>query len=129
MSKIENLDQLRAEIRRMKSLAQQQERQINSDISGIREDLRPENIFWNALSSLTGIKMNKSELFKDGLAIGLSLLFQRFVMKTEKKMENKVYDFVDSIFDRVKNLVNKFAGSEAKRSERKEAKEDFMKEE
>src|SRR6185369_12539978 len=96
MNKIENLDQLRAEIRRMKSLAKLQEQQIKNDVQGIREDLKPENIFWNAITSLTGIKMNKSEFFQDGIAYGLSLLLQRFVLKTEKKVESKVYDFVDS---------------------------------
>lgn len=126
MNQIENIVQLRSEIGRLKKVAKEQEQVIKNDIKEIRENLRPENIFWNSLSSFTGIKMNKEEFFKDGIAYGLSLILQRFILKTEKKVENNVYDFVDSIFDRVKNLVHKFSGSEARRSERKEASEDYV---
>ena len=126
MKKIENIEQLRAEIERLKIIATQQEKQLKNDFKEIREDLRPENLLWNTLSSLTGIKMSKNEFFKDGIAFGLSLILQRFVLKTEKKVEGKVYDFVDTIFERVKNLVNKFTNHDAKRSERREEKEDFI---
>lgn len=124
MNKMENVNQLHAEIARLKKIAKVQEQQIKSDLKEIREDLRPEAIFWNTLSSVTGIKMNKSEFFKDGIVYGISMMVQRFVLKTEKKMENKAYDFVDSIFERVKNLVNKFTNADAKRGERKEAGEE-----
>ncbi|MCX6292209.1 MAG: hypothetical protein NT126_10660 [Bacteroidetes bacterium] len=126
MKKIENLHELRAEISRMKGVAKQQELQIKKDLSEIRDDLRPENILWNSLSSLTGIKINRNEFLKDGIAYGISLFIQRFILKTEKKMENKVYDFMDSLFERVKSFVNKFTGADAKRSERNEGKDDFI---
>ena len=126
MKKIENIHQLRAEIDRLKIAAKQQEAQLRNDVKEIREDLKPENLLWNSLSSLTGIKINKNEFFKDGIAYGLSLIIQRYILKTEKKMENKVYDFVDGLFDRVKNIVSKFTNHDARRSERKEAKEDFI---
>ena len=124
MNKMENVNQLHAEIARLKKIAKVQEQQIKSDLKEIREDLRPEAIFWNTLSSVTGIKMNKSEFFKEGIVYGISMMVQRFVLKTERKMENKAYDFVDSIFERVKNLVNKFTNADAKRGERKEAGEE-----
>ena len=124
MKKIENLDQLRSEITRLKINVKQQEGQLKNDLKGIREDLKPGNLVWNALSSLTGIKMSKSEFFKDGIVYGLSLILQRFILKTEKKVEHQAYDFIDSIFDRVKNLVNKFTNQDAKRSERHEERKD-----
>jgi hypothetical protein len=126
MKKIENIHELRAEIDRLKVVTKEQERLIKNEFKEIREDLKPENILWNSLSSITGIKMNKNEFFKDGIAYGLSLIIQRFILKTEKKVENKVYDFVDTIFERVKNIVNRFTNHDAKREERKEAKEDFI---
>ncbi len=126
MKKIENTGDLRSEIARLKIVAKQQELKIKSDLKEIREDLKPENLLWNSFSSLTGIKVNKNEFFKDGIAYGLSLILQRFVLKTEKKVEGKVYDFVDTIFDRLKNLVNKFTNHDAKRSERQEANDDFI---
>ena len=126
MNQIENIFQLRNEISRLKNVAKEQEQAIKNDIKDIREDLKPENIFWNTLSSMTGIKMYKEEFFKDGIAFGLSLILQRFVLKTEKKIEHKVYDFVDSIFERVKNIVHKFSSPEARQSERKKAAEDVV---
>jgi hypothetical protein len=123
MNKIENLEQLRAEISRMKTVAKNQEAVIKSDLKNIREDLKPGNIFKNIISSLTGIRLNKDDFFKDGIAYGLSLIIQRYILKTEKKMENKIYSVVDSIFDRVKNFVNKFTTADAKRSERNEEKD------
>lgn len=126
MQQIENLEQLRSEISRVKAIAKNQERQIKNDLKDIREDLKPENILWNAVSSFTGIKINKNDFFKDGIAYGLSLIIQRYILKTEKKVENKIYTAVDSIFERVKSFVNKFTSAEAKRSERKEEREDFF---
>jgi len=126
MKKIENLEQLRVEITRLKVVAKQQEAQLKNDVKEIREDLKPENILWNAISSWTGIKVNRNEFFKDGIAYGLSLIVQRFILKTEKKVEEKAYDFVDGIFDRVKNVVNRFTNHEAKREQRKSEKEDFI---
>jgi hypothetical protein len=124
MKQIENLEQLRAEISRVKAIAKTQEAQIKNDLKGIREDLKPENIFWNAVSSFTGIKINKNEFFKDGIAYGLSLIIRRYILKTEKKAENKIYTVIDSVFERVKTFVNRFAGADAKRQERKEERED-----
>jgi len=126
MKRIENVEQLRAEISRLKIVAKQQEAQLRSDVSEIREDLKPENLLWNSLTSLTGIKVNRNEFFKDGIAYGLSLIIQRYILKTEKKLESKAYDFVDGIFDRVKNIVSKFTNHDAKRGERREAKDDFI---
>lgn len=120
MTKIENTDQLHAEIARLKIVAEIQEDQLKNDLKEIREDLKPGNLVWNALSSLTGIKMSKSEFFKDGIVYGLSIILQRFILKTEKKVEHKAYDFVDSIFERVKNMVNKFTSQDAKRDERED---------
>lgn len=125
MNQFENISQLRAEINRLQQTRKKLELDIKTDLKGIREDFRPENIFWNALSSFTGVRMSKDEFFKDGIAFGLSLLLQRFVLKTEKKMENKVYDFIDALFDRIKNLVSKVTGAQAKRGERKETASDF----
>jgi hypothetical protein len=118
MNKIKNLDQLQSEIKNLRNLTKQQELQIKNDLMEIREDFRPRNILLNALSSISGIKINKKEFLQGGIAGGLSVLIQRFVLKAEKKMENKIYDFVDSILDKANNLVNKFAGHDARRSER-----------
>ena len=120
MTKIENLEQLQDEIKKLRELAKKQELQIKNDLFEIRDDLKPQNILLNALSSLTGIKINKKEFFQEGILSGLSLFLRRFVLKTEKKMENKFYDVVDGMLDKFKSLVNKFAGPDARRAERRD---------
>jgi len=120
MSKIENMDQLQSEIKRLRVISKQQEIQIKDDLMEIREDLKPHNIFLNALSSILGINLKKKEFFQDGIARGISVFIQRFILKAERKMENKIYDFVDTVLEKLKDVVNKFAGPEAKRRERRE---------
>ena len=120
MNKIENIQQLRYEISHLRNVAKKQEQQIKNDLQGIKEDLKPANLVWSTLSSITGIKMNRSEFFKDGIAFGISMLLQRFVLKTEKKMEHIIYDFVDSLINRIKKYMEKFTNPEAKRKEREE---------
>lgn len=120
MSKIENIQQLRYEISHLRNIAKKQEEQIKNDLQGIKEDLKPANLVWSALSSITGIKMNRSEFFKDGFAFGLSMLLQRFVLKTEKKVEHLIYDFIDSLVNRIKHYTDKFTNPEAKRKERED---------
>ncbi|MEY4593649.1 MAG: hypothetical protein RIQ47_59, partial [Bacteroidota bacterium] len=73
-NKISNIDQLQAEIHRLKSVEAEQLAAIKKDVRDVRESLRPENILVNALSSMTGIKINKSEFLKNGIAMGLSLV-------------------------------------------------------
>jgi hypothetical protein len=126
IKKIENIQQLRTEINLLKASARQQELRLKNDVKEIREELKPENLIWNSLSSLTGVHINKSEFFRDGIAYGISLIIQRFFLKTEKKMENKVYGFVDMLFEKVKSIVNKFTNQETRQSERREEKEDFI---
>ncbi len=126
MKQIENLEQLRTEISRMKAIAKGQEQQIRNDLKSIREDLKPENIFWNAFSSITGFKMKKGDFLKDGITYGISYIIQRFILKTERKMENKIYSVIDSVFNRLKSMLNRFSGAEAKRAERQAEKEDFF---
>ena len=93
MNKIENAEQLRTEIYRLKNIASQQQEQIKNDVKAIREDLKPENIIWNTLSSITGIKINKSDFFKEGIAVGIYVLIQRFILKKERNIQKENLNF------------------------------------
>lgn len=105
---IHTIDQLHGEIARLSALAKDQEQRIKEDVKQIREELRPENLAVSALSAITGIRLNRNEFLKKGFSVGIGLLLQRFVFKTESKLEQKVYHWLDFAFDRLKNLVNKF---------------------
>lgn len=118
MKKIENVDQLEAEIARLKGISAEQKKMLKNDFFEIRESFKPVNLLVNGLSSVTGVKMEGNELLKDGLAYGLSVVLQRYVLKTERKMEKKVYEFVDSVIERVKAFIEKFTSHDAKRNER-----------
>ena len=118
MKRIKNITQLNAEIARLKGKLAEQEDGLRNDLEEIKESLKPANLLVNTLSSITGVKISSNEFLKDGFAYGLAVLFQRFISKSEKKMEQTVYEFVDTIIDKIKKLMEKFTSSEAKKSER-----------
>ena len=120
MSRIENVAQLHAEIARLKGKVKEQEKDLRNEMFELKDKLKPVNLLVSTLSGLTGIKISGKEFMKDGIAIGLALLAQRFILKTERKLEHKVYDFIDSLMDKVRVFMEKFAGPEARRSERRQ---------
>lgn len=124
MNKIESSEQLKAEIDRLEALAKQQEAGLRVRISTIREQFKPENILLNTLSNITGIKINKSEFLKNGIAFGLSMVLQRFVFKTETSIERKIYGWVDELFDKLKGFINKVSKAGAVGSEKIEEEKD-----
>jgi len=123
MKKIETREQLQAEISRLETLAKNQEEDLRKQLREVRNQFRPENMAINALSSLTGIKINKNEFLKNGIAVGLSLVLQRFIFKTETNLERKIYSWVDELFDKAKSIINKFSKTGAVGSERIEKEE------
>ncbi|MFM2136347.1 MAG: hypothetical protein RL021_1747 [Bacteroidota bacterium] len=115
---IRSLEELRGRIRQLKSEASEQELQIRSDYDRIKEEFRPENILMNALAKMTGININRSEFFRNGIAVGISLVLKRFIFKTENSFEKKVYSWIDSFFDRIRDVANKFTKSGSVRAEK-----------
>ncbi len=119
MDKVENIQQLHAEINRLKNVAKQQELDIKYNWINVKESLQPATLIWNGISNLTGINMNKQEFFKDGIAYGVSLFIQRFILKSERNMEKRVYNVVDGLFDRIRGVMRNFTNAQARREERK----------
>jgi hypothetical protein len=108
MSNIHNITGLRAEISRLQNQAKEQEQLLKNDLLQIREKLKPANLLSNAFTSVTGIKFGKNNLFKDGVAIGLSLLLQRYIFKTERKIESKLIDYLGQILEKIKQTIHSF---------------------
>jgi len=106
---IKNLKELRAEIRIAKRDVKEQEESLLLHLRNVRESLKPKNILLRVLSSVSGIQIEKSTFFKNGISFGLSLFLQRFIFKTEKNVERKIYHWLDSLFDGVKSVINKFS--------------------
>ena len=120
MSKINNITELRSEILRLQKQEKEQREKLKNGVKEIPEELKPANLFMNFISSLFGVHVEKNEFLKDGIAFGISLIIQRFILKTEKKFENKIYDWVDTMVKRIKHFMNRFTEPSARREERKE---------
>lgn len=121
MSRINNMEELKAEIARLRKVSEEQKQQLKNDVKEIGESLKPANLFFSFLSSVTGIHIDKNEFLKDGIAYGISLLIQRYILKAEKKVEHKIYEWVDTVFVKIKDFMNRHTDSSSRREERKEA--------
>lgn len=123
MAEIRNQQELHAEITRLKEKSASLEKELKSDIAQLKEDIKPVNLLLSAISSITGIKINRNEMFKEGFAYGISLLVQRFVLKTERKFEDQIYDWVDKLFEKIKTWLNHFVSHRVKAEERQERRD------
>src|SRR4051812_18198976 len=95
-TKIENIAQLKAELSRLQSVAKKQEEIINDNLHRVHESLKPENIIRSLFGRLTGSDFGKKSVLRDGIMRGLSLLFHRFILRTEARAEEKVFDLLAS---------------------------------
>jgi hypothetical protein len=116
--RISNKNDLKNEIRRLRALSQSQEKQLLEAINQMTESLKPENLLLKSFSSLTGININKDEFLKNGFKVGISLILQRYLLKKEILFERKLYDWMDSIFNRVRSYTSKFSNVRAERMEK-----------
>jgi hypothetical protein len=107
MARIENREQLRAELAKLKAEAELQEQKIKLNFERVQEDLKPENIIHNSFSRITGIDLKGKGLFHDALKFGLSAVLQRFIFKTEHKVEEKIWDLIGAAAERFKDLFKK----------------------
>lgn len=88
---ITNRAELRQEVRRLRQEVKEQEKGLREEVKSIREQLQPQHLLINALSAATGIRIDKNEFLRNGLAVGLSMVLQRFIFKSETTIENKIY--------------------------------------
>lgn len=105
-NKISNSAELREQIKLLQEKAILQENILRQDIAEIREQLRPKNIFWNTIASITGIKLNANDMLSGGFIAGLLLILKKFISKTESKAEDKVYGFTDKVFERIRKFLS-----------------------
>lgn len=120
MTKIENINQLRAEIERMEGVCKQKEEKLKAGLQQIQEDLNPLNLLFKTISSISGVKINRKDFMKDGIGFGISLFLQRLILKAEKVVENKVYDVVDTAVERLKKFMSKVVDPSERRRARME---------
>jgi hypothetical protein len=115
---IQNIDQLQAEVVRLKNECDAGEKLVREDLATLRNDLKPSNILLNIISGVTGIRFNADALGKGGILYGLSLLLQRLMLKAEKKAEDTAYGLIDVLFKRIQDFVHRHTSHDARRDER-----------
>ena len=106
-NKIENRSDLRAEIYRLKLAAREQEDIINRNLNNVRESLRPENVFRSFISRFLGIDPLKKGTLYEIMKNAISLYLKRVFAKTEYKAEEKIFDFLDTAIERIRNYFKK----------------------
>lgn len=120
MGNIESMNQLRSEIAALRMKSADQEKQIRQTAGVLREELRPINLMWSALSSLTGIHFKDGNPLREGIFKGVSSFFQRIILKAEKDLEEKAYDVVDRLFDKMGDFVNNMTDAKTRREQRQD---------
>ena len=108
IKKIENISELRLEIKRLRELSKVQEEVIREDVADIKESLKPKNILMDALESITGLKFDKKSIFENGLSAGLLLLVKKYISKAESKAEDTVYEIADRVFEKIRHFISKY---------------------
>ena len=116
-AKINSREDLRKEIRRLSAACEQNEKQIRADFSSLTEELQPKHLVISLLSSLTGIRISKDDFLRNGIFIGLGLLAQKFLLKKELHLEQKIYGWMDGIFEKIRHYTHKFNNVGADRIE------------
>lgn len=111
MSKISTIEDLRAEIARLRIAAGEQEELIRKDTAAIREQLKPMNIVMNTLTSLTGVQLSKSMFVNNGFVFGLSLMVQRLLLKTENQVAEQVHRWTEALIGKINDFMNKHSGN------------------
>ena len=111
MSKISSIEDLRAEIARLRTVATEQEELIRTDTAAIREQLKPMNIVMNTLTSLTGVQLSKSMFVNNGFVFGLSLMLQRLLLKTENQVAEQVHHWTEALIAKINDFMSKHSGN------------------
>ena len=109
MAKISTIDDLRSEIIRLRSVAENQEKLIRKDVADLREQWKPMNILVRTVSSLTGVQVSKSMFVNNGFVFGLSLVLQRLLLKAENQVSEKVHEWTDALIRKINDFISRHA--------------------
>jgi hypothetical protein len=107
MGKIENIRELKSELAKLRAEAELQEQKINYNFQQFRESLRPENILKNFFSGLISKNTEGKNIVMRVINFAISLFLQRMAIRTEHKVEEKIFEAIGSIVERFKNLFRK----------------------
>ena len=107
MKTIENKNQLRREIVKLKGEVSTKEIHLKESIKEFREEFRPETFLINAFSNLTGLNLAKGDFLKSGLMATISIVLHRFLHNQESVLEKKIFSWAESFLNKLRNVMNK----------------------
>ena len=116
MAEIKNIETLQAEIERLKSDIIVKEQKIRDGIAGIGESLKPANLVSSGINRLMGGSEEKTgnSFMKEATKTGILLLMRKMLYKPGDKGEERISNFVDMAFEKIKNFT------ESKRKKKQE---------
>ncbi len=111
MTEINNMTELQAAIRQLQTDMQERDYAIKQKICIIEESLQPANILVAAFNKITGSGQShfeKRQSFSGSiLRRGFKFWLYKLLLKTEQKVEQNVYDSIDSAFDHLKDFMKR----------------------
>ena len=111
MTEINNTSELQAAIRQLQTDMQERDHVIKQKISTIEESLHPANILLAAFNKITGSGHsnfeNRQSFSGSILRGGFKFWLYKLLLKTEQKVEQNVYDSIDSAFDHLKDFMKR----------------------
>jgi hypothetical protein len=127
MNRIENLSDLRREIKRLQVVKASNEQALTHDIRELHESLKPANLVINTLRGFFETDSGPSGLLKSGVSAGVNLLIEKllfrksnFIVKTLMSYlggnlaNNLVKNNTGAIVEKVRDWVSSFIASRKK---------------
>ena len=105
-TKIENIDQLRKEIKRLEAQKIQQEAVIKEDMEAIRESLKPINLIHSFINSIL-FKNNAHDRPHSSISLFIISVIENVLPKLFAKFEDKVDPLVNTITEKLTGFFSK----------------------
>src|ERR1041385_521358 len=121
--KIENIDQLRAEIRSLQSRSEELKVSLKKDFEELKEESKPLNLLIDTLSDISKIKFSRETFSKNGFADGIKSIIEQIIQKAGETVENSAHGIIDKVFDRLSGIIANFFGGRKKRTPEEEEEE------
>ena len=103
-NRIENIKDLKREIKRLESLKEEQSAILKNDVAEIKESLRPINLFNSLIDSFFKKSPNQNETLKDSFAGGLAFILSNLLSKLFVNVEHKVEPIVMNLIEKVRGF-------------------------
>jgi hypothetical protein len=100
--KIENIDQLRAEIKRLEGRNEELKTTLKNDAEGIKDFFRPVNLFFNTAASFAKMKFAPPIFSSNGFAEGVRSIIAPIIEKIFDRISTAIAEFLK----RRKNAVH-----------------------